>query len=1620
MDDIMSSNDNIKPNIARLMFETYPVTSLPSPSTHLPYECVSTPDNVILDDFPLFNPSDCDDASILNTATMAPFFPSTQCLEAIHTLNDKYNALTWSPTVNTIQEESKYDIDYSNELLHYIPTRSRKRQQYRDRLEKHHHSKITASIQQFNGLYRANLIPAQEDNGANRTCTSNKSLLIDYKDIDPYPINGVNADGPALHCTGIGLLPWKNEDGQLLLIRCFYSNAINGTIISPNDVVAQFIHKFSGYEINNDFDSKTGMCTFLARDGCSHMSFNTYMENNLWYHYLSPVTTHNNSKLISSVKSIMHSLSDGANFELWHHRLGHPGTTVMQKVHQSVLGVPQLKANKFYSCASCNSAKFRKKHIGPTKRCARKLPSKDPFYEVGQHLHADFGFVRGSDWSKRVDHDNKLVTSLDHYRGYCLVIDRKSRYIWIFLSKTKHPPVDQMRGLLEQLKSKVKNEYCTLTTDNGGELAKSHRFQKMVESSGYVLKTTGSQSSAQNGLAEKPNLDLARMMRSMLYASGKGSEYWSYALRHAVYLKNRLPHSALNYVTPYETVNGTKPNLSQLRVFGSKVHYKKKSKGMKLDKIDGTGHFMTYKGTDKIFYVIDSTTKRECVVTHAVFDEAHMSVPKSKQPPMATALQQAGYSAIKEKRQLRLNVKRLNPTVKLPVRATDGAAAFDVYSGEDVEVPARQQVKISTKLCLEIPKGYYVQLLVRSSFASKYRARIEAGTIDSDYRGEVFILLSNNGSESLSIKTNERIAQLVMHKVPDVIVNPVNELSTTKRADDGFGSTGIHDVTTKEKLPISVEPTTAMAATLIFADMCNDIEEDYLKNEPQYNVILSSNPYVDIMPIKLSPTGNHPTKGLILKTDKNWTDKVYIDTCQQGTPAAKIKNWRKTLKNSVLLQINDVIIHTPAQVEAIFASLPPNTDVTLMIGLTERRAIHDTAGIPMMYFDQLVTISKHLEQIKHHRDNELLNGQPATKPSQALANEIQSKHPNLPTSVVNVLQKILPKSKLASKRLTRKKLKNGNQWDLWQLSEYKQLQQYEDQHTFGIPCPLPPNANCLSLLWVYTIKDDGTLKARCVCNGQPSNKNTVIFGYTYAKALDQVGAKIFWASCALKNMIVRGADASNAFAEADSPKIPLFVRIDAPFRDWWKSKGRGDIPLHYVLPVKRALQGHPEAPRAWATKIDSILQRKLGLKPTTHENCLYYGIHKGKEILFLRQVDDFAVGCSDDSICKDIIRLIDNEMTIQIKDLGIVDRFNGLDIHQTDKFIKISNATYIKKIINEHPSMFEDFKPHTTPIPNMDDKTYVRMLENATPPSTPVDRSKLQLEMNFNYRQAVGELIFAMTTCRPDISFPLIKLSQYAQNPAKEHYEGIVRIFQYLQATIDRGIYYWRINPNSHLPHGNIPTPQKQTHYMPHASNDPSSTLIAMDSDWAGDSSHGKSVTGMILKIAGGAILYKTKYQDTVALSTTEAEFAAACEAGKAILYVRSILNEIGVAQEQATVLHIDNNGALLMGNAQQPTRRTKHMDIKKFAILDWIERDLITMQRISTTDNSSDGMTKSLGRILHYRHFDYLMGYYVPRYADNNNTTSTGNDHTVSSMYGDSIFHLSLSVLGTRGGYHT
>lgn len=113
------------------------------------------------------------------------------------------------------------------------------------------------------------------------------------------------------------------------------------------------------------------------------------------------------------------------------------------------------------------------------------------------------------------------------------------------------------------------------------------------------------------------------------------------------------------------------------------------------------------------------------------------------------------------------------------------------------------------------------------------------------------------------------------------------------------------------------------------------------------------------------------------------------------------------------------------------------------------------------------------------------------------------------------------------------------------------------------------------------------------------------------------------------------------------------------------------------------------------------------------------------------------------------------------------------------------------------------------PTPMKADNSYVTSLETAIPPETKEQQIALQHEMKMNYRQGIGELLYAMITCRPDISYPVIKLSQYSNNPAKEHYQAIQEIYQYLAQTEDDGIYYWRKEDNNELPR--MPTSTTKT-----------------------------------------------------------------------------------------------------------------------------------------------------------------------------------------------------------------
>lgn len=130
----------------------------------------------------------------------------------------------------------------------------------------------------------------------------------------------------------------------------------------------------------------------------------------------------------------------------------------------------------------------------------------------------------------------------------------------------------------------------------------------------------------------------------------------------------------------------------------------------------------------------------------------------------------------------------------LPAYATPGAAGMDVVSAEDVTIAPGARHPVATGFALAIPPGYEIQVRPRSGLALKHGITVPntPGTIDSDYRGELKVLLINHGTEPFAIARGDRVAQLVLAPVVRAAWREVEQLDATERGEGGFGSTGGH------------------------------------------------------------------------------------------------------------------------------------------------------------------------------------------------------------------------------------------------------------------------------------------------------------------------------------------------------------------------------------------------------------------------------------------------------------------------------------------------------------------------------------------------------------------------------------------------------------------------------------------------------------------------------------------------------------------------------------------------------------------------------------------------------------------------------------------------------------
>lgn len=138
-------------------------------------------------------------------------------------------------------------------------------------------------------------------------------------------------------------------------------------------------------------------------------------------------------------------------------------------------------------------------------------------------------------------------------------------------------------------------------------------------------------------------------------------------------------------------------------------------------------------------------------------------------------------------------VARLSPDAQIPIRGSPGAAGYDLYSSADTLIPKRTWVAVPTGIALQVPGDHYARIAPRSGLALKYGIDVGAGVVDSDYTGEVKVILFNHSDEHFAIRMGDRVAQVIFEKISTPYLREVDlaELGVTTRGQNGFGSSGV-------------------------------------------------------------------------------------------------------------------------------------------------------------------------------------------------------------------------------------------------------------------------------------------------------------------------------------------------------------------------------------------------------------------------------------------------------------------------------------------------------------------------------------------------------------------------------------------------------------------------------------------------------------------------------------------------------------------------------------------------------------------------------------------------------------------------------------------------------------
>jgi hypothetical protein len=395
------------------------------------------------------------------------------------------------------------------------------------------------------------------------------------------------------------------------------------------------------------------------------------------------------------------------------------------------------------------------------------------------------------------------------------------------------------------------------------------------------------------------------------------------------------------------------------------------------------------------------------------------------------------------------------------------------------------------------------------------------------------------------------------------------------------------------------------------------------------------------------------------------------------------------------------------------------------------------------------------------------------------------------------------------------------------------------------------------------------------------------------------------ALAALKGYNVNQADVSTAFLHAD---VDEELYMEQP--EGYRIQGEQGQPL--VCKLKKSLYGLKQAGRNWNKTLDSWLKEN-NFTVSKADPCLYTLTVNGKFIAIAIYVDDIISLDNDPELRRAIIGKLSKRF--KVTDIGETKWILGTKVERKDGTIKLHQEKYVNDILQRYQML--DCKPAVTPIV----------------PGQKDEEKKPFEDINL-YRSVVGSLIYLSVVSRPDIAYAVGKVGQKMSNPTQADWMAAKRILRYVR---------------------------KDTGLGPTYSKDSSKEVTGYaDSDWGGDLEARRSTSGYVFTLGGAAISWSSKRQQTVALSSTEAEYMALCSATQEAIYLKALLKDLKHEQNMIKI-HQDNQGSMMMARNAVVSRRSKHIDIKYHFTREKLASKEIELKYIPTDEMVADCLTKAV-----------------------------------------------------------